>query len=313
MSIEWMVQFLSAAVVAAVPLLLATVGETITERSGSINLGVEGMMYMGAVIGFSVGLATASPLLAFLGAALAGVVGSLIFGLLTITLKANQIVCGLTLTLFGTGFAGYVGTSMVGVQAPQSILQAFAPRRIPLLADIPLLGEILFDQDILVYASMLIVAVAGAYLYHTRYGLNCRMVGENPAAADSLGISVTGYRYAHLAVGGALCGIAGGYLSLVYVPAWQDSLVAGRGWIAVALVIFAQWNPYRALVGALFFGGLDIIGFRLQRFDLPISTYIFDVLPYLMTVIVLILSSSRKSGFSRGPEALGVTYFREQR
>lgn len=313
MDLNWFIFFLSAAVVSGTPLLLATLGELITEESGSQNLGVEGMMYMGAVVGFSVGLMTSNPLLAVLGSIAAGIAGALIFGFLTISLRANQIVSGLTLTLFGTGFAGFIGTPIVGQKAPQIIIDTFGKKPIPVLSDIPFIGPILFNQDILIYVSYFLVAGAGFYLYKTRWGLNGRMVGENPAAADSLGISVTFYRYVHLIIGGSLCGLAGGYLSLVYVPSWQDSMVAGRGWIAVALVIFSKWNPYRAIAGALFFGGLDIIGFRLQRFNLPISTYFLDVLPYAMTILVLVLDSMRKKSISMAPKALGISYFREER
>ena len=269
MDINWFVYFLSAAVVSGTPLLIATLGELITEESGSLNLGVEGLMYMGAVTGFHFGLLSGNPLLAVAGSMIAGIAGVLIFGFLTISLRANQIVTGLTLTLFGTGFAGFAGTSMVGQKAPEAIMTAFAPKRIPILGSIPILGDIFFNHDILVYVSYILVVIIGFYLFKTRKGLNCRMVGENPATADALGISVTRYRYTHLIMGGALCGLAGGYLSLVYVPAWQDSLVSGRGWIAVALVIFSKWNPFLIIISALFFGGLDIIGFRLQKFELP--------------------------------------------
>ncbi len=252
------VNFLTAAIVAGTPLVLATLGEIITERGGNLNLGVEGMMYMGAVIGFKVGLVTADPILAVLGAIFGGILGSLIFGFLTVSLRANQIVAGLTLTLFGTGFAGFVGEHMVGQRAPDAIMKFFLKIKIPVLGDLPGIGKIFFYQDILVYTGFILVAGLGCYLFYTRKGLNLRFVGENPAAADALGINVSLYKYIHIMVGGALCGLAGGYLSLVYIPAWQNSVIAGRGWIAVALVIFSQWNPFRAIWGAVFFGGLDI-------------------------------------------------------
>lgn len=313
MDLNWFVFFFASAVVAGTPLVLATMGELVIEKSGSLNLGVEGMMYMGAIIGFTTSLATLSPFFSMLTAAAAGVLGAMIFGFVTITLRANQIVTGLTLTLFGTGFAGFIGTPIVGTKAPDAIIAAFSKKPIPLLSDIPVLGPILFEQDILIYITYVLIIVVGIYIYKTRLGLNGCAVGENPHAADSLGISVTFYRYLHLVLGGALCGLAGGYLSLVYVPSWQDSMIAGRGWIAVALVIFSKWNPYKAALGALFFGGLDIIGFRLQRFDLPISTYVFDALPYLMTIIVLIADSVRKNSSSASPASLGTPYFREER
>jgi general nucleoside transport system permease protein len=307
------INFLTAAMVAGTPLVLATLGEIITERGGNLNLGVEGMMYMGAVIGFKVGLVTENPLMALLGAILGGVLGSCIFGFLTVSLRANQIVSGLTLTLFGTGFAGFVGEHMVGQKAPDAIMHFFRKIKIPILGDIPVLGKIFFTQDVLVYAGFVLVACGGFYLFYTRKGLNLRFVGENPAAADSLGINVTLYKYVHIMIGGALCGLAGGYLSLVYVPAWQDSVVAGRGWIAVALVIFSRWNPFLAIWGAVFFGGLDILGFRLQKYNLPVSQYFLDALPYMMTILVLIAGSIKKSANRAAPKGLGTSYFREER
>ena len=271
------------------------------------------MMYMGAVIGFKMGLLTANPLMAMLGAAFAGMMGALIFGFLTVSLRANLIVSGLTLTLFGTGFAGFVGGHMVGQRAPEEIMKIFQRMKIPGLGDIPWLGKILFNQDIMIYIGFVMIAFFGFYLFYTRNGLNVRFVGENPAAADALGINVSLYKYVHIMIGGALCGLAGGYLSLVYVPAWQNSIVAGRGWIAVALVIFSRWNPFRAILGAIFFGGLNILGFRLQKYNLPISQYFLDALPYVMTIIVLIFGSIKKSANTAAPKGLGISYFREER
>jgi general nucleoside transport system permease protein len=308
-----LVNFLTVAIVAGTPLIYATLGEIITERGGNQNLGVEGMMYMGAVIGFKTALLTSNPILAVLGAALGGVLGSLIFGLLTVTLRANQIVSGLTLTLFGTGFAGFVGESMVGKRAPDALFQFFQKIKIPGLGNIPGIGKIFFHQDIMVYLGFILVVVLGFYLFYTRKGLNLRFVGENPAAADALGINVSLYKYVHIMIGGAMCGLAGGYLSLVYVPAWQNSIVAGRGWIAVALVIFSRWSPFRAILGAVFFGGLDILGFRLQKYNLPISQYFLDALPYVMTIIVLIIGSIKKAVHTAAPKGLGISYFREER
>ncbi|MHC1692892.1 MAG: ABC transporter permease [Sphaerochaetaceae bacterium] len=310
---EWFVSFLSAAMISSTPLLLSTLGELVTEKSGSQNLGVEGMMYMGAVIGFYIGSVTESVWLAVGASLFAGMVGALIFGILTITLRANQIVTGLTLTLFGTGFAGFVGTPIIGQRTPQVIIDALSKVRIPLLGRLPVVGEILFNQDVLVYTGYALVIFLAWFLRKSRIGLNGRLVGENPAAAESLGIPVMAYRYAFLLFGGALCGLAGGYLSLAYVPSWQDSMVAGRGWIAVALVIFSKWNPTRAIVGAIFFGGLDIIGFRLQKFNLPISPYLLDALPYVMTILVLVMDSVSKKSVNHTPKALGTAYFREER
>jgi simple sugar transport system permease protein len=256
--------FFSAAIVAGTPLLFATLGEIITEKSGNLNLGVEGMMLMGAVMGFMVGLKTNSPFLALLAAAVAGGAGALIYAFLTVTLRANQVVSGLTLTIFGTGFSGFIGKSLVGEIMTPGIRSFFAPVKVPLLSKIPVVGPVLFNQDLFVYLGYILAVILGIYMYKTSWGLNLTAVGENPAAADVASISVSMYKYIHILTGGALCGLGGAYLSLVYVPAWQENITSGRGWIAVALVIFATWNPYKALFGSYLFGGLDIIGFRIQ-------------------------------------------------
>lgn len=307
------VSFLTAAVVAGTPLLFATIGEIITERSGNLNLGVEGMMLMGAVMGFMVGMMTGNAALALAAAMIAGACGALIFAFLTITLKANQVVSGLTLTIFGTGLSNFVGQPLVGQIAPESIRNFFRPYSIPLLGDIPVIGPILFRQDAFVYLGYTAAILLGIYLYKTNKGLNLRAVGENPAAADAVGINVALYKYLHTLLGGALCGLGGAYLSLVYVPAWQEGVTAGRGWIAVALVIFATWNPFKALFGAYLFGGLDIIGFRMQGLGINMSQYFIDMLPYVVTITVLVGVSMRKSKEKAPPKGLGNAYFREER
>ncbi|MDD3704809.1 MAG: ABC transporter permease [Clostridiaceae bacterium] len=310
---EAVVYFLHAAIVAGTPLLFATLGEIITERSGNMNLGVEGMMLMGAVIGFMVGLNTESATLALLAAMIAGAGGALIFAFLTITLRANQVVSGLTLTIFGSGFADFVGQDLVGQIAPEKLRMFFRPYNIPILGDIPFIGSVLFRQDVFVYLGYLTAILLGIYLYKTSLGMNLRAVGENPGAADAAGVNVTLYKYFHTLLGGALCGLGGAYLSLVYVPALQEGVTAGRGWIAVALVIFATWNPYKALFGAYLFGGLDIIGFRIQNLGINVSQYFIDMLPYLVTITVLVVVSMRKSREKAGPKACGIPYFREER
>lgn len=304
---------LTSAVRAGTPLLFATLGEMLTERSGNLNLGVEGMMLIGAVAGFSMGLATQNPYMALLGAIIAGAAGALVFAFLTVTLRANQIVSGLSLTIFGTGISSFAGQKMAGEILPDSVKGFFADAGIPLLKDIPGIGRIFFQQDVFVYFGYIIVIVLGIYLYHTRKGLNLRAVGENPAAADASGINVSLYKYVHILVGGALCGLGGAYLSLVYVPNWQDNITAGRGWIAVALVIFTTWSPYKALIGSYVFGGLDILGLYLQRFNIKLSQYFFDMLPYVVTILVLIVISMKRSKENQPPKSLGVPYFREDR
>ncbi|MBC2582507.1 ABC transporter permease [Clostridium sp. DJ247] len=308
---DWIISFLAAAVVAGTPLLFGTLGEIITEKVGNLNLGVEGLMLIGSVMGFMIGLKTGNPIMALLAAMIAGALGSLIYAFLTVSFKANQTVTGLTLTIFGTGFSSLMGTKLVGQVAPDSIKSFFKPVEIPILSKIPVLGPIFLRQDVFVYLGYICAILLGIYLYKTSKGLNVIAIGENPAAADAASINVNLYKYIHILLGGALCGLGGAYLSLVYVPAWQENVTAGRGWIAVALVIFAGWNPYKAIAGAYFFGGLDIIGFRMNN---PIvSQYLIDAVPYLVTFIVLVVVSMKKSRKNAPPKALGNAYFREER
>lgn len=306
--------FLAAAIVAGTPLLFAILGEILTEKSGELNLGVEGMMLLGAVAGFGAGYSTGNPLIAIVCAMAAGGAGALIFGLLTVTFKANQVVTGLTLTIFGTGLSGFIGKRYVGERVPDAIREFFGNYNIPFLEKIPFAGEIFFQQTVFVYFGYIAAVLAGIYIYQTRFGLNLRAVGENSGAADASGINVTLYKYIHIIIGGAFAGAGGAYLSLVYVPAWQENLTAGRGWIAVALVIFCRWNPYYVCIGAFIFGGLDILGFRLQKYpQIEISPYLIDMLPYIATIVIIILTSVRKKRENMPPSSLGEPYFREER
>lgn len=305
--------FLAATLVAAMPLLFATIGEIFTEKAGHLNLGVEGLMLMGAVMGFAAGYETGNPLAGLAGAVLAGGVGSLIFAFLTVTLRANQVVTGLTLTIFGTGFASFMGKSYVGLVVPQGIKDFFIKIHIPLMGDIPFIGPIFFKQDIFVYLGYFIVVASALYFYRTGRGLNLKAVGENAAAADASGINVTAYKYIHICIGGGLCGLGGAYMSLVMMSVWVENVVAGRGWIAVALVIFASWNPIKAFLGAFLFGGLSILGFRLQSMGIHVSQYWVDMLPYAATIVIIILSSHKNRKENQPPADLGVAYFREER
>ncbi|PKM49627.1 MAG: ABC transporter permease [Firmicutes bacterium HGW-Firmicutes-7] len=303
--------FLVAVVIAGTPLLFATLGELITERAGNLNLGVEGMMLIGAVAGFGAGFITKNPIMAIIGAVIAGALAALIYGFLTITLRANQVVSGLALTIFGTGLSSYLGTNFIGQKMPENVIAFYDPIQIPLLSKIPVIGQVFFVQDIFVYFGYIMAIVLGIYLFHTKTGLNLRAVGENPSAADASGININLYKYVHILIGGALCGLGGAYLAVVEVPQWQENITAGRGWIAIALVIFCKWNPYKATIGAYLFGGLSIIGFRLQH--LNISQNLLDMLPYLITIIVLVISSMKKSKENSPPKGLSVPYFREER
>ena len=303
---------LTGAVTAGTPILFATLGEILTEKVGNLNLGVEGMMLMGAIMGFSVSLTTQNPVLGIAAGLIAGAAGALIFAFLTITLRANQVVSGLSLTIFGTGFTSFFGQKLAGQSLSQTVRASFVPVKIPLLGDIPVIGEAFFNQNILVYVGYLLAVVLGIYLFRTRKGLNLRVVGENPGAADTAGINVTAYKYIHILLGGALCGFGGTYMSLVTVPSWQEGITSGRGWIAVALVIFVTWSPLKAMVGAYFFGALSILGLYLQSY-VPIPQSIFDMLPYLATIVVLVAISMKKSKENCPPESLSIPYFREER
>ena len=305
--------FLAATLVAATPLLFATLGELLTEKSGSMNLGVEGMMLMGAVIGFMGAYNTGNVGVAILGAFLAGGIGGLIFAVITVTLRANQVVTGLTLSIFGAGFSSFVGDPMIGFSVPASVQDFFAKAPIPILSDIPFIGPIFFRQDVFVYLGYLVVIFMAAYMYKTRAGLNMRAIGENAAAADASGVSINLYKYGHIIAGGGLCGLGGAYLALVTVPIWQADVVNGRGWIAVALVIFASWNPIKALGGAFLFGALSILGLRLQSMGIHVSQYLVDMLPYIATILIVIISTHKNKKENQPPANLSVSYFREER
>lgn len=312
--------FLQTAVQMGTPILFATVGGILSERAGHLNLGIEGMMLMGAVTGFFVGVTTANPLLAVLAAALAGGAGALIYALITVTLRGNQIVTGLTLTIFGAGFANFIGRDLSTAVLPDAVKLPLRSVTVPVLGDIPILGKMIFNQSLYAHAGLVLAILAYLYIKHTRFGLNLRAVGENPAAADASGIAVTWYKYVHIIAGGMLCGLGGAYISLVFVPKWQDNITAGIGWIAVALIIFSTWNPLRAIFGAYFFGALRGIGFKLQGVEIPLfgaefslPSQILDMVPYLATVLVLILICLRRSKENQAPAALGLSYYREER
>ena len=305
--------FFGAAVIAGTPLLFATLGGILNEKVGHLNLGVEGMMLMGAIIGFILGFKTENAFLALLGAGIAGAFGALIYAVLTVSFHANQVVTGLALTIFGTGFSSFLGQGMAGQIISNKFKASLAPLRIPGFADIPVIGEAIFNQSLFVYLGYFSAILLFIYFSYTQWGLNARMIGENPGAADAAGIPVNLYKYIHILSGGALCGLGGAFLPLVYVPAWQDGITAGRGWIAVALIIFIGWNPMKAILGAVFFGGLDILGLRLQGAGIHINQYFVDMVPYGMTILVLVLAGFKKKSLSLPPKALGNAYFREER
>jgi simple sugar transport system permease protein len=303
------VSILAAAVTAGTPILYAALGELITERAGILNLGVEGIMLVGAVSGFITAVGSGSSWLGLGAAMLAGGLMALIHAFLSITLRANQVVSGLALTLFGTGLSGYLGKSYIGIPVPSP----FTVEPLGMLAKIPFVGPVLFQHDVLVYISYLLVPAMWFFMYRTRPGLYLRALGENPAAADALGVKVIALRYLYSIAGGMLCGAAGAYLSLAYAPSWLENMTAGRGWIAVALVIFALWNPWRALVGSYLFGGVDALGFHLQVVGLSVPVFFLNMLPYVFTIAVLVMVMVRQGGRLTAPAALGLPYDREER
>lgn len=309
MTEDLIVSILAASITAGTPILYAALGELITERAGVTNLGVDGMMLVGAATGFMAAVNFGNPWIAVLVALVAGGLMALIHAFLTITLRANQIVSGLALTLFGSGLSDYLGKAYVGMRTEH----VFSKLAVPGLSEIPIIGPVMFKQDALVYLSYVLVAIAAFYLYKTRAGLFLRALGENPAAVDAVGINVFGLRYLYVVIGGALAGLGGAYLSLAYAPCWLENMTAGRGWIAVALVIFALWDPWRALAGSYLFGGIDALGFHLQVMGVQISIFILNMLPYIFTILVLTLVLIRKGGRLAAPQALGLPYDREER
>ncbi len=277
-------------VTASTPLLLAAIGELVVERSGVLNLGVEGMMVMGAVCGFAAAFVSGSPALGVLAAMAAGMAMSLLFGLLTLSMLANQVATGLALTLLGLGLSGVIGESFVG--HPGAKLQDLD---IPGLSQIPVLGPIVFGQDPLVYVSLGVVALVAYVLGRTKLGLVIRAVGDSHQSAHALGYNVIAVRYGCVLFGGACAGLAGGYLSLVYTPQWIENMTAGRGWIALALVVFASWMPWRVAIGAYLFGAVMILGFSAQAWGLGIPSQLLSSLPYLVTIAALVLISGNRA------------------
>lgn len=309
MSESLLISILAAAITAGTPILFAALGELITERAGVLNLGVDGIMLVGAATGFMATVTYGNPWIGVAVALTAGALMSLIHSFLTVTLRANQVVSGLALGIFGTGLSGYLGKDYVGVRAEH----IFTKLPIPGLSDLPVIGPIMFKQDILVYISYLLIPLAAFFLYKTKNGLFLRALGENPAAIDAVGVSVFKLRYVYTMIGGALAGLGGAYLSLAYAPSWLENMTAGRGWIAVALVIFALWDPWRALMGSYLFGGIDALGFHLQVMGVHTSIFLLNMLPYIFTIVVLVLVIARKGGRLAAPKALGIPYDREER
>lgn len=301
---EVWVSILISVCAAATPLLLAATGELVVERSGVLNLGVEGMMIIGAVTAFSVAQVSGNPYLGALSAIFAGAAFSMIFAFMTLTLVTNQVATGLALTILGLGLSGMIGESFVG--APGIKMEAIT---IPLLSDIPVVGTLLFGQDLIFYSSWALVFAVWWFLFKTKAGLKLRSVGDNHASAHALGINVIGIRYGAVMFGGACAGLAGAHLSLVYVPQWVEGMTAGRGWIALALVVFASWRPGRLLIGAYLFGAVTIGQFHVQAQGLQIPAQFLASLPYLATIFVLVLiARNRRLTMINTPASLGKSF-----
>lgn len=295
---------IASLMVAAVPIMLAAIGELVVEKSGVLNLGVEGMMIIGAVCGLATAVISGSPFLGFVAAALGGAALSLIFAILTQVFLANQVATGLALTLFGLGLSSLIGQGYVGVKPPPTPRLDFGP-----LADLPVLGTILFRHDPMVYVSIAVVAAVWVVLRHTRTGLILRAVGENHDAAHALGYRVQRIRLLAILFGGAMAGLGGAYLSLVRVPQWADGITAGAGWIALALVVFASWKPWRVMLGAYLFGGISVLQLNLQAAGSTIPVEYLAMSPYIITILVLvIISADRGRAALNAPAALGKNF-----
>lgn len=303
-----LITILFTAIASGTIILYATIGEIITERSGILNLGVEGMMLMGAFFGYFVAYQTNSLTLAILAAALIGGIMGLIHAFMTITMRANQVVSGLALTMFGTGVSAFFGKGLVG----KTLKVSFEIIEIPVLAKIPVLGDVFFQHNILVYIAFVLPFIIWYVFTKTKWGLALRAAGEEPLSCEIMGVHVTKVRYWATIIGGMLVGISGAYLSVGYARLWVEGMSNGRGWITIALVIFSNWNPLIAYGGAYLFGGLTQLGLNLQKFNIAFPIILLKSIPYLFTIIFLLIISL-KGKRSNLPKSLGISYFRESR
>jgi simple sugar transport system permease protein len=295
------VQFILVTIVtAATPLAIAAIGELVTERSGVLNLGVEGMMIMGASVGFAAAYLSGSTLVGVGAGIGAGVAMSALFALLAIGLAINQVAAGLALTILGVGLADLIGSGFVGQQR-----SAAMPVHIPFLSDLPYVGTLVFGEDQFVYAGIVLIAVVAHFLYRTRAGLTLRAIGDNHASAHALGLEVRRIRLLAVLFGGGCAGLAGSYLSLVATPFWAPDMTAGRGWIALALVVFASWRPWRVILGALLFGGATQLQLHAQAFGIGLPSQLLSSLPYLATIVALVVLSIGVRRGAVAPAALG--------
>lgn len=298
---DQLAQLVALTLAAGTPLVYAALGELVTEKSGVLNLGVEGMMLVGAVAAFAVAATTQNPWLGVLAGMAAGAALSAVFAVLALTLLSNQVATGLALSLFGIGLSAFVGLEYVAV-----VIEGIPPVAISGLSDLTLVGTLLFAHNPLVYLSLALFALVQWFLYRTRAGLVLRAVGESPQSAHAIGYPVVAIRYAAVVFGGACSGLAGAYLSVAYTPLWVEGMVAGRGWIALALVVFATWRPWRVLAGAYLFGGVTLAQFQAQALGLDVPSQFLSMLPYLATIAVLaIISRDAATIRLNAPASLG--------
>ncbi|MBT4083680.1 MAG: ABC transporter permease [Alphaproteobacteria bacterium] len=283
---DWIVPVVMTVITASTPLVFAALGELVTEKSGVLNLGVEGMMLVGAVSAFAVASSTGSGSLGIIAGAVAGAMMAAVFGWLTLNLLANQVATGLALTIFGVGFSALIGSGFVGFA-----IEPLPKLDVPGLSEIPLIGPLVFGQDFLVYLSFAAVFAVAWFLKHSHGGMVLRAVGESHESAHAIGYNVIGIRYLATMFGGAMSGLGGAYLSLSYTPMWAENMTSGRGWIALALVVFATWRPGRLILGAYMFGGITILQLNAQGLGLDVPSQLMSMLPYLATIVVLVLIS----------------------
>lgn len=301
MSLDLLQMVLVTVLAAATPLIIAALGELVAERSGVLNLGVEGMMVCGAAVGFAAAVQSGSTLVGALAGIGAGAGLAALFGLLTVGLAANQVASGLALTILGLGLSGLVGAGYVGLKREP------APHlHLPGLSDLPLVGHLVFGQDGFVYAGLALALGVWWFLWRTRSGLTLRAIGDDHTATHALGLPVRGVRFLAVLFGGGCAGLAGAYLSLAYTPFWAPAMTAGRGWIALALVVFASWRPGRLVAGAILFGGATVLQLHAQAFGIGLPGQLLSALPYLATILALVLLSlGRRRGGSQAPASLG--------
>jgi simple sugar transport system permease protein len=299
-----LVPILSSTIVAATPLIYAATGELVTERSGVVNLGVEGMMLIGTVTAFAVALAGYSPFVAGIAAAGAGALASLVFAFLALSLATNQYAAGLALTILGSGLSAFIGHDFSGAS-----LKTIAKVHLPVLSDLPVAGPVLFAHDPMVYLALALVAAVWWFLYRTKAGLVVRIVGEAPQSAHAIGYPVIAIRYLATMFGGAMAGLGGAYLALAYTPLWVENMTAGRGWIALALVVFAAWRPGRVLLGAWLFGGVSVLQLFAQGIGIKVPSELLSSLPYIATIVVLVaISRNPKTLRLNAPVSLGQSF-----